>query len=415
MPKWTRRGNREGAARGRGPWRLGWALGLLLLAVAAQAATPTLTLTMRLAEAEWQVVRQELLPRFEARCGCRVRAIDVPPEVLRQRLSAMHRAGRMQIDLFAQDNMRLRELVDAGLVSPLSAAEAQMDPAIYPTLRQAGVVDGVRYFLPFRPNVQIAYYNAEKFARYGLEPPRTWPQLLHVARTFFARERVGRVLFKGAGGAPTTTQLYEWIVSAGGDPFDFTHPGTVATFRFLAALRPYLSPESRRAKWDTTNDALAQEAAYLAQNWPFGIRLLIRDYGKTQIRTYSGWAGPVREAHVIGGDVLGIPVGAPHRELALALARYLQSHEAQAILVRRLGWPSLRDDVAAQAEAWLRPHVAAIEAALRHGIFRRHVSYWAEYERLANEAVQRILWREEDPQEVLPPLAARLEALREPQ
>ena len=70
-----------------------------------------------------------------------------------------------------------------------------------------------------------------------------------MARTFYEKEQIGRVLFTGAGGAPTTTQLYEWIVAAGGDPFDFAHPGTVDPFRFLATLRPYLSSESRRAKW----------------------------------------------------------------------------------------------------------------------------------------------------------------------
>jgi trehalose transport system substrate-binding protein len=386
-------------------------LGMVLAGV-AHGAEPTITLTMRLAEAEWQVVRQEILPPFERVCHCRVRAIDVPPEALVQRLRAMQRAGRMQIDLFAQDNMRLQELVDAGLVAPLQPAEAQMDEAIYPALRQAGVIGGIRYFLPFRPNVQIAYYNATKFAQYGLQPPRTWPELLEVARTFYAKEGVGRVLFKGAGGAPTTTQLYEWIVAAGGDPFDFTHPGTMATFRFLATLRPYLSPDSRRAKWDTTNDALAQEAAYLAQNWPFGVPLLIQEYGKTEIRTYSGWAGPAREAHVIGGDVLGIPIGAPHRKLALALVRHLQSRKVQTLLVSRLGWPSLRSDVKGTAEAWMQPHAAAIGEALRHGVFRTNVSYWAEYERIANEAVQRILWRREDPDRVLPPLAARLATLR---
>jgi len=48
------------------------------------------TVTMRLAEAEWHVVRQEVLPRFESACNCRVRAIDVPPETLVQRLRAMH-------------------------------------------------------------------------------------------------------------------------------------------------------------------------------------------------------------------------------------------------------------------------------------------------------------------------------------
>ncbi|MEE8303067.1 MAG: extracellular solute-binding protein [Candidatus Tectomicrobia bacterium] len=385
----------------------------IVVASVAYTAEPTLTLTMRLAEAEWQVVRQDLLPPFEAACHCRVRAIDVPPEALVQRLRAMRRAGRMQIDVFAQDNMRLQELVDAALVTPLRAEESQVDEAVYPALMQAGVIGDVRYFLPFRPNVQIAYYNAKKFQQYGLQPPRTWPQLLHVAKTFHAKEGVGRVLFKGAGGAPTTTQLYEWIVSAGGDPFDLAHPGTVQTFRFLATLRPYLSPDSRRAKWDTTNDALAQESAYLAQNWPFGVPLLIREYGKTEIRTYSGWAGPTREAHVIGGDVLGIPVGASHRELALALIRHLQSRKVQTVLVSKLGWPSLRADAIGTVAPWMQPHAAAIGDALRHGVFRTNVSHWAEYERIVNEAVQRILWRREAPDRVLPPLAARLHTLRE--
>ena len=384
----------------------------LLGVINARADTPTVTLTMRLADAEWRVVRQYVLPPFEASCGCRVKAVDAPPETLAQRLRAMHRAGRMEIDLFAQDNMRLQELVDAGLVAALTEAEAAMDAAIYPALTRAGLIDKTRYFMPFRPNVQITYYHADKFAQYGLQPPRTWPELLETARVFHAKEGIGRVLFKGAGGAPTTTQLYEWIVSAGGDPFDFADPATVKTFRFLADLRPYLSPETRRAKWDTTNDALAQDVAYLAQNWPFGVSLLVRDYGKTSIRTYQGWAGPAREAHVIGGDVLGIPVGAPQRPLAVSLMRHLQSREAQSELVSRLGWPSLRSDAQARVEAWMEPHVEAVNNALQHGVFRANVSYWADYERIANEAVHRILWRREDPERVLPPLAARLKALR---
>ena len=377
---------------------------------AAQAAT--LILTMRLADAEWQVIRQDVLPPFEQECGCRVRAIDVPPESLTQRLKAMRAAGRMEIDLFAQDNMRLQELVDAGLVQTLSPAEAKMDPAILPALAAEGVLDGRRYFLPFRPNVQITYFNAKKFDADGLAPPRTWDALLAVGRTFKAKEGIGRVLFQGVGGAPTVTQLYEWIASAGGDPFDFADPGTVATFRFLHTLAPLLSPDSRRAKWDTTNDALAQESAYLAQNWPFGIRLLVRDYKKQEIHTYSGWAGPAREAHVIGGDVLGIPVGASNRALALGLIRHLQSQETQEILASRLGWPTIRADVTGMVDAWLRPYVASIREAMRYGIFRVNVPYWAEYERVATEAVDRIVWRAEAVEDVLLPLAARLTGLR---
>jgi trehalose transport system substrate-binding protein len=394
------------------PRTLGAILTLLVgLAAPPSARAATLTLTMRLADAEWQVIRQDVLPPFERECGCRVRAIDVPPESLTQRLKAMRAAGRMEIDLFAQDNMRLQELVNAGLVQALSPAEAKMDPAILPALAAEGVLGGRRYFLPFRPNVQITYYNAPKFDADGLSPPRTWDALLAVGRTFKAKEGIGRVLFKGVGGAPTVTQLYEWIVSAGGDPFDFADPGTVATFRFLHTLAPLLSPDSRRAKWDTTNDALAQESAYIAQNWPFGVRLL-HDYGKTDIHTYSGWAGPAREAHVIGGDVLGIPVGAPRKDLALRLIGYLQSRAVQETLAARLGWPTIRADATGTVAAWLRPSVEAVQEAMRHGIFRKSVPYWADYERIASEAVERILWRAQGVDQVLPPLAARLDALR---
>jgi trehalose transport system substrate-binding protein len=372
---------------------------------------PTLTVAMRLAAWERQSVQTHVLPLLETACRCRIRQIDVSPEDLGPRLLAMQYSGNMQIDLFMQDNMRLRELVDAGLVSPLAPKETQPTAAIVPELIVEGHLDGHQYFLPFRQNVQIGYYHAEKLKRYQLRPPRTWPELLQVARVLYEQEHVGRVLFKGGGGAPTATQLYEWIVSAGGGPFDFNHPGTAATFDFLAALRPYLAPESHQAQWETTNDVLAQEKVYLAQNWAFGSRYLQQTSGTVDIRTYSGWRGPAREVHVIGGDFMGIPVGASHREHALALIRGMQSREVQEILVQRLGWPSVRTDVDVHADAWLQPHYAVVQEAPSHGIFRKHISLWTAYERIVSQAVQRILWRHEAPKEVLSSLADDLTAL----
>src|SRR5215468_12751698 len=116
-----------------------WGMLTIALAVTGTDAQPTVTITMRLAEAEWHVVRQEVLPRFEVVCNCRIRAIDVPPETLVQRLRAMQQAGRMEIDLFAQDNMRLRELVDTALAAPFAPEESQVEKAIYPSLVAVGV------------------------------------------------------------------------------------------------------------------------------------------------------------------------------------------------------------------------------------------------------------------------------------
>jgi len=123
-----------------------WSVLTIVLIVAEADAQPTVTITMRLAEAGWHVVRQEVLPRFEAVCNCRVRAIDVPPETLVQRLRAMQQAGRMEIDLFAQDNMRLQELIDTALAAPFIPEESQVEEAIYPSLMAVGVSGGERYF-----------------------------------------------------------------------------------------------------------------------------------------------------------------------------------------------------------------------------------------------------------------------------
>ena len=126
-----------------------WGLLTIGLAVTAADTQPTVTITMRLAEAEWHVVRQEVLPRFEAVCNCRVRAIDVPPETLAVRLRAMHQAGRMEIDLFAQDNMRLQELVDMALAAPFTPEESQVEEAIYPSLMAVASAMGCGILYPF--------------------------------------------------------------------------------------------------------------------------------------------------------------------------------------------------------------------------------------------------------------------------
>ena len=72
--------------------------------------------------------------------------------------------------------------------------------------------------MPYRPNVQIAYYDADKFAAAGAQPPETWEALLAVAKQFHAAEGIGRVLLHGTLDLNTTTHLVEFIWAAGGNP-----------------------------------------------------------------------------------------------------------------------------------------------------------------------------------------------------
>ncbi len=388
-------------------------VGVLWLSGCSGRDGDALRVVMNLSEEEWSVFREQVFPAFEAQTGIAVRAFQIPSGQLASQLEALEQAGRSEIDVFAQDNMSLSALVNRGLVLDLQAYEERIPEAVTDALVQAGRFDGRLYFMPFRPNVQISYYNREAFERHGLSVPMNWEEVLAVAKAFHEADGVGRVVFKGYGGNPTATQLYELILQAGGDPFAFDDAGSVAAFRFLQELRPYLSPESSRAKWDTVNEILARQEGYLAQNWPFGVGVLVREYGLDFIETYGGWEGPAGRAHVVGGDVLGIPRQTGRKEDALAFIAFLQSQAIQELLVRELGWPSIRPDAYAEVADWQQVHFQAVQEALSYGVFRRNVAWWPAYQQTVVRAFQEIVMNGAEVQETLTRHKAELEREKE--
>jgi trehalose transport system substrate-binding protein len=364
----------------------------VLLMVGGAGAATELSVMMGLGELEWRTMRERIFPPFEQQHGVTIRGIQAEAADAVKKLVAMHRAGRMQVDLIAQDVLLLQPLVDGGVMADLSAHQGEIPPTALPQLVQVGTFNGAIYFMPYRPNVQIAYYHDTKFAAYGLQPPRTWDELLAVANRFKAEEGIGRVLLHGTLDLNTTTHVVEFIWAAGGDPLVLNDPGSVQAFTFLQQLAPALAPETRRANWNTTNTFLATESVYLARNWPFGVHLLVQQAGKTQIKAYPGWRGPIRQAHVLGGEVIGIPRGAPHRELALQFMRYLISKSVQESLVSALGWPSFRSDAYGTIEAWQIPYFAAVQEALSHARPRPQVPNWAEVDRALSGAFRDIVY-----------------------
>ncbi len=389
-------------------------LGVLACVTGCSGGNPdALRVAMNLSESEWAVFREQVFPSFEAETGIAIEAFQVSSGQLISQLEALQRAKRSEIDVFAQDNMSLATLVNRGLVQDLSAHASAVPDAVVPALVEAGRFGEQLVFMPFRPNVQIVYYNQAAFTQHGLEVPRTWQELLAVAKAFAEADDIGRVVCKGYGGNPTATMLYEWVLQAGGDPLAFDDAGCVKAFTFLQELQPYLSPESVRAKWDTMNEILARQEGYLGQNWPFGVRVLVEQYDLDFIATYGGWEGPAGRAHVVGGDVLGIPRHTPKTEEALALIAYLQSRPVQELLVRELGWPSIRSDAYAEVPDWQQPHFAAVQDALSHGVFRTNVAWWPAYQQMVVRAYREIVLEGAEVASTLTRYKQELEAAKE--
>ncbi|HAA65026.1 MAG TPA: sugar ABC transporter substrate-binding protein, partial [Thermoanaerobacter sp.] len=217
----------------------------------SEARKKVLKVSMGLGEAEWKVMKEDIFPPFEQKYGVKIEPLQIEAGDLIKKLDAMHKANAMDIDIITQDNMQLAPLVAKGLVEDLSQYRDMIPKEVIPSLVPVGEFDGKLYFMPYRPNVEIAFYNEDKFNEYGLKLPTNWDELLQVAKTFKEKEGIGRVIIKENLGPDSTVHMFDLIRSAGGDPTVLNDEGSIKAFTFLKEIQPYLSPDSKKADWNT--------------------------------------------------------------------------------------------------------------------------------------------------------------------
>lgn len=337
---------------------------------------------------------RKVLQEFEKRTGTRVRLEDSPrfqPErgVHVQLTKPADIAGQIEEDLenknptihlFAEDNIRLTALVRGNLVQDLS--DVPIPSEVRPSLRPLELPEapGKRYFLPFRANVRVAYANTEAFANAREPVPRTTDELLLAGQRL--KEKAGgepKITLSLAAWEPAAVTISEFIVSYGGDPLNLNDPGSVEAFEFLKQLWDeglLVQERSLQAKHDSEIENLARGVSALAENWSGTSADLAQKELLERFTVYSGWRGPVRAAHVIGGNLLGVPQGVTgeQREAAVGLACWLMSKEAQQILIEKNAWAPIRSDATPPSDQ--RETFEAIEEALQSPWYRPNVPYW---------------------------------------
>ncbi|MBT9779789.1 extracellular solute-binding protein [Clostridium sp. MCC353] len=350
----------------------------------------TLRVTMALSEEEWAVMRKSVIPEFEKANNVKVEAVQVEASDVVKKLQAMQGSGKVEIDLIAQDANNLSSLVYNGLVEDLSEYVDLIPAESIGNLAEAGQFDGRTYFMPYRPNAEINYYNENKFNEYGLKVPANWDELYETAKVLKEKEGIGRVALK-IKMSGDVIELAEFIRSAGGDPLVLNDEGSIEAFTYLQKLWPELSENTIKASFSSTNGFLAKDEVYYAPNWPFGANIIVKDGGKKEIKAYAGFEGPKGLVKTLGGEMLGIPAGSPNKELAVKFIQYLESKEVQETLMRENGWASFRSDAYGEAEEWQKPYFEATLEALAAAQPLPNVPYWSEAQQAINDAAKEIV------------------------
>lgn len=372
----------------------------------------TLSVSIALAESEAQVFDEVLVQRFREMTGGEIEVAQIEAQDVINTLGAQVESGNVQIDLVMQDNNSLAPLVDGGLVEELPEAEEVMPPQTIEALKEVLQFDGTYYFLPGNPNVQITYYNSAKFEEYGVEPPTTWDELMSVAQTIQEQAGVGQVSVQGVAGGAVGVTVTQFLWQAGGDPLEINNDAGVTAFQFLQDLKPYLTPQYPTATFDTTNTYILQESVVLAQNWPFGVNVIVDEGGKTEVLTYTGWEGPAGNALVLGGTVFGVVKGSERRDMALDFVKLWMSKDVQEAFTARNGWASMRDDALGQVEDWQEPYFQTVTDALMVTQPRPNVTYWVDVENILTNAFNDIVTGGAPVQETLDRYQGEIDALK---
>jgi trehalose transport system substrate-binding protein len=379
-------------------WALGAVIGLVVLSsltlsavLAARLFAPQVTMAVSYGGAELigiSDVGHGLEDKLEAKLALQY----TEPSSLVRYLEEMVVAGTQKWDLLIVDNDTLGILVQKGLVQDLSQYrpyEALIPATLLHPLEVGLRVDGRFYFVPFRPNVKLTYYNQDMLNKAGhSQPPTSWEALLQIAQDLASADSAsrGRVALQASPGKAAAVTAFEFVAAMGGDPLTLADAGARQAFTRLWNLAPYLEPESTKIQFNTANDMLISNKVSLVSNWTYGIKVVLENAGKTHIKVSPEWPG---STHVLGGDLLAIPQGAPHPERAIKLIELLVAKPTQHALAARLFWAPVREDVYAELPS--QEHFQVIRDALRTAVTRPATPGWVVAEGVLSDALQDVL------------------------
>jgi trehalose transport system substrate-binding protein len=379
-----------------------------------QQMTPQLTMAVSVSDQELLSL-SDVIRKLEKTLGATIMLQPVDRHILVPALEERVATGSKPWDLLSVDNDTLGILVQKGLVQDLSPylrdGALPRDP-LFQDLQEKLRIDGRDYYVPFHPNVKLTYYNQAMLNKAGKQPPTTSDELVKLARELASDDRE-RVAIQAHEGKAAAVTVFEWVTSMGGDPLTLADAGAREAFKRLWALAPYLEPESNKIQFDTANNVLITNKVSVVDNWTYGIKVVMGDFEKTQIRVTPGMRGSVR---VLGGDVLAIPKGARHPEQAIKLIEQLVAKETQRTLAEHLFWAPVREDVytelSATQQGLKNEYFQVIREGLRTTVMRPITPNWGVIQDVLSDALQDVL--EQGRTQGTPATDAQIDALLRP-
>lgn len=376
--------------------------------------TVNITFYESLAPSEAKYFQNHIIPGFEAAYpNITVTFSNLPSGDVPTEIQTLELGNHVGASIAGLDNLAVGQVLyssSGNLLMNMTSIEGKMMPsnlipsAINMTNYEKTVFGGV-YFLPFRSNIPLVFYNKTAFTAAGITSvPTTNSALLSDAKalaTQFPGNANLPVMFQGAGttgghsGSSTGTELYQWMVQYGGNPFLLNSQKDLQAWQYLYNLSAYFNPAYTGGYWGSYAGLAQGSYSILDYQWPYVYNLLTNatyQMNNNTLGVYGGTAGPANGNHLLGGDVLVIPKNATHLSALEDLANYLLSSKAQQQTLLHLSWVAVNKDAYQNLPSNYSAVGNALEQAINGGVFLRNPTPWiTQWNTYASQAWQDII------------------------
>ncbi|MBX3303722.1 MAG: ABC transporter substrate-binding protein [Nitrospira sp.] len=260
--------------------------------------------------------------------------------------------GKAPFDLLGIDTIWAQEFAKAGWIAPL---DGFMTPAeqeeFLPGPIEAATFSGRLYAVPWYVDAGVLYYRRDLLDRHGLEPPRTWLELAHIAKAVLEAEQNSALtgfVWQGKQYEGLMCVTLEVLRSNGTDLWSGDRDRAVYGLRFLRetiATHRITPLSTSMADEESTRWMFGEGRALFMRNWPYAWSLLQREgspvrgkVGVVPLPAFPGFAS----APVLGGWMLAMPNSSTHQEVVGELIRFLTSSDAQRKVAVELGYNPVR-------------------------------------------------------------------------
>ncbi|MFI8345891.1 ABC transporter substrate-binding protein [Streptomyces sp. NPDC085596] len=283
----------------------------------------------------------------------RVTLVELPDsadETHAQMATDLRGGDRGRFDVLNIDVNWTSEFAAAGWIRPLPRDRFPLDSFLPPVVDTA-TYEGRLYAVPYVTNAGLLLYRKDILDREGVQPPRTWAELEHAARTIAPKYKLGGYAGQFLPYEGLTVNAAEAVYSAGGSILG--GEGTRVTVDSAAAREGigflargvregWIPREALTYKEEESKRAFQDGRLLFLRNWPYAVVSAqgSKVAGKIGAVPLPGPHGPGKS--VLGGSDLAVNTHARHPDSAARLIAYLTGEDVQRRVLTEGALPPVR-------------------------------------------------------------------------